>query len=60
MQLSIISPCYGAPTLLEKLVQQITNVAQEITYDYEIILVEDFSPDNSREIISNICSTYIL
>ena len=56
MQLSIISPCYGAPTLLEELVQQITNVAQEITHDYEIILVEDYSPDNSREIISDICS----
>lgn len=56
MQLSIISPCYGAPTLLEELVRQITIVAQDITTDYEIILVEDSSPDNSREIISNICS----
>lgn len=56
MQLSIISPCYGAPTLLEKLVQHITIVAQEITPDYEIILVEDYSPDNSREIIRDICS----
>ncbi len=56
MQLSIISPCYGAPTLLEELVRQITIVAQDITPDYEIILVEDSSPDNSREIISNICS----
>lgn len=56
MVLSIVSPCYGAPTLLEELVRQCTQAAREITDDYEIILVEDFSPDNSREIIREICS----
>lgn len=56
MQLSIISPCYGAPTLLRELVKQITAVAKTITPDYEIILVEDCSPDNSREIIRSICA----
>lgn len=56
MQLSIISPCYGAPTLLRELVKQITAVAKDITPDYEIILVEDCSPDNSREIIRSICA----
>lgn len=56
MQLSIISPCYGAPTLLNELAKQITDVASSITSDYEIILVEDGSPDNSREIIRDICA----
>lgn len=55
MHLSIISPCYGAPTLLEELVKQITLAAKSITNDYEIILVEDASPDNSRDIIRKIC-----
>lgn len=55
MELSIVSPCYGAPTLLKELVKQITATASKITPDYEIILVEDFSPDNSREIIREIC-----
>lgn len=55
MHLSIISPCYGAPTLLNELARQITEVAESITADYEIILVEDGSPDNSREIIRGIC-----
>lgn len=54
-ELSIISPCYGAPTLLRELVAQISSVAKEITPDYEIILVEDASPDNSRSIITEIC-----
>lgn len=56
MELSIVSPCYGAPTLLKELARQISAVASEITPDYEIILVEDASPDNSREIIREICT----
>lgn len=55
MHLSIISPCYGAPTLLRELARQIGEVAKTITPDYEIILVEDGSPDNSRDIIREIC-----
>lgn len=55
-KLSIVSPCYGAPTLLRELVKQITSTASGITQDYEIILVEDCSPDNSRETIREICS----
>ncbi len=55
MHLSIVSPCYGAPILLKELVRQITDVAGNITPDYEIILVEDASPDDSRSIIREIC-----
>lgn len=55
MKLSIVSPCYGAPTLLKELVRQITESVKTITPDYEIILVEDASPDNSRDIIREIC-----
>ena len=57
MHLSIVSPCYGAPILLKELVRQITDVAGNITPDYEIILVEDASPDDSRSIIREICKT---
>lgn len=55
MLLSIISPCYGAPSLLKELVHSIETSVENITSDYEIILVEDSSPDNSREIIREIC-----
>ena len=55
MEISVISPCYGAPTLLEELVRQIEETVRKLTSDYEIILVEDHSPDNSREIITEIC-----
>ena len=56
MKLSIVSPCYGAPTLLRQLVAQITETVSRLTDSYEIILVEDCSPDNSREIIRDICA----
>ncbi|MCH6579240.1 MAG: glycosyltransferase family 2 protein [Nitrospinae bacterium] len=50
MRLSIVSTLYNsAPHLLE-FYQRITQCAQEITHDYELILVNDGSPDNSLEL----------
>ena len=40
---------------MEELVRQIEETVSKLTSDYEIILVEDHSPDNSREIITEIC-----
>jgi len=50
--ISVISPVYGASSLLEELVSRIKVAVSLITEDYEIILVEDCSPDNSWEIIN--------
>lgn len=57
MQISVISPVYGAPTLIEELVRQVEAAVKQITEDYEIILVEDHSPDNSQEIIRCVCAS---
>lgn len=56
MELSIVSPCYGAPTLLRQLVDEISKTVSQLADSYEIILVEDGSPDNSRDIIREICA----
>lgn len=56
IELSVVSPCYGAPTLLRQLVKEITEVVAPLTKDYEIVLVEDCSPDDSRDIIRDICA----
>jgi dolichol-phosphate mannosyltransferase len=37
-------------------VKQITEAVTPLTDSYEILLVEDYSPDNSREIIREICA----
>jgi dolichol-phosphate mannosyltransferase len=57
MRLSVVSPVYGAASLLRDLVAEIEFSVKQITDDYEIILVEDHSPDNSQEIIRQIAST---
>jgi polyisoprenyl-phosphate glycosyltransferase len=54
MKLSIVSPVYGASALLEELVNRIHKALVEITDDYEIILVNDNSPDNSLQIIKEL------
>jgi dolichol-phosphate mannosyltransferase len=56
MLLSVISPVYGAPKVIKELVRQIKESVSQITEDFEIILVEDCSPDNSRDIIRDICT----
>ena len=47
MLLSIISPVYKAEKIVDELVSRISESVEEITKDYEIILVEDGSPDDS-------------
>src|SRR5690606_6769035 len=45
--LSIISPVYRAANIVAELVDTIERHVRPITEDYEIILVEDGSPDDS-------------
>ena len=56
MKISIISPVYGASSLLHDLVKEIEEAVLCLTDDYEIILVEDHSPDDSQIVIREICS----
>ncbi len=44
---SIVSPVYRAENILDELVKQLTEVGDKLTDNYEIILVEDHSPDKS-------------
>lgn len=47
--ISIVSPVYRAEKILPTLVFEINLVMQKLQQDYEIILVDDRSPDNSWE-----------
>jgi len=53
--LSIISPVYKAEDIVKELVTRIEIGVSDITSNYEIILVEDASPDNSWQEIEEIC-----
>lgn len=51
VEISVVIPVYQAESLVDELLKQLTATLSEITTRYEIILVEDRSPDNSwREI----------
>lgn len=51
MKLSIVSPVYRAAKILPLLVKRIEKSVFKITDDYEIILVDDYSPDDSWNVI---------
>lgn len=55
MQLSIVSPIYKGEKMLDELVRRITMSVTTITDEYEIILVNDQSPDDSWNVIKRIC-----
>lgn len=55
MQLSIVTPIYKGEKMLDELVRRITMSVTTITDEYEIILVNDQSPDDSWNVIKRIC-----
>jgi dolichol-phosphate mannosyltransferase len=56
MDLSVVSPVYRGEKMLSELVERIHKAVSPLTDDYEIVLVNDSSPDNSWERISEICA----
>jgi len=56
MKLSIVSPVYHGEKMLDELVLRIHAAINPLTQDYDIVLVNDCSPDNSWAKISEICA----
>lgn len=53
--ISIVSPVYGAEKIVDELVKRIVEEVVKITDDFEVILVEDGSPDNCWQKIKENC-----
>ncbi len=54
-KISIVIPCYRSAKMIEKVVDAIVETTlQRMEYEYEIVLVNDGSPDNTWEVISNL------
>lgn len=53
--ISIVSPVYRAEKIVDKLVEEIVNSVLPLTPDFEIILIEDGSPDHSWDSIMRNC-----
>jgi polyisoprenyl-phosphate glycosyltransferase len=57
VKLSIVIPVYNSHSILEELLIQI-NANVSFLKEFELILVNDCSPDNSWNIISKLCEKY--
>ena len=55
MRISVVIPVYGCRAALPELHRRLTETLTQLTDDYEIILVNDSCPQNSWEVISEIC-----
>lgn len=56
--ISFVSPVYRAEKILDKLVEEIQKVMLEINESYEIILVDDRSPDNSWQVMQKLSEAF--
>ncbi len=57
MKISVVSPVYLGEKMVHLLVERLNNTLNAIGTDFEIILVEDGSPDNSWQEIEKVCQT---
>lgn len=54
MNLSVVIPVYKGETLIEPLVAQLNKILPTVSEKYEVILVNDGSPDNSWQLIQGL------
>ena len=57
VKLSVVSPVYMAEHILDELVKSISKSLNLITQSFEVILVEDSSPDGSWGKICELCKS---
>lgn len=56
-KISFVIPCYHSAQTIEGVINEIEKTVKGVDgYDYEVILVNDSSPDNTFEVISSICT----
>lgn len=56
VHISIVSPVYRSAEIVDDLVREVTRHVSEFTDSFELILIEDFSPDQSWEAIKRNCN----
>lgn len=56
MKVSFVIPCYRSSKTIKNVLDEIEKTIQKTKFDYEIILVNDASPDNTYEVLKEIAS----
>lgn len=58
-KITFVIPCYRSEHTLPRVVKEIREKMKDMkTYDYDILLVNDCSPDGTAETIRNLCGRY--
>jgi len=57
-QISVVIPMYNSEDCVSELVKRLTEVLDNLGRIYEIILVNDCSPDNSWNKVIELCKAY--
>ncbi len=55
-KISFAIPCYKSVNTIKHVVQEIISTVKE-NYDYEIVLVDDYSPDNTLSVLLELAAT---
>lgn len=55
-KISFIIPCYGSEKTVSIVIDEIISVVTKLNYDYEIIAVNDQSPDNVLDVLKKIAA----
>lgn len=58
MKVSVVVPVYNSSDSIPQLTEEVAQVLSEVANQFELILVNDGSPDNSWQVISQLASTY--
>jgi len=58
MNISVVIPVYNGAKTIEPLAQRLAAILPSLAEAYEVILVEDSSPDNSWEVVERLARTY--
>ena len=57
-KISFVIPCYCSEKTIDSVVCEIKETMNGLTrYDYEIVLINDSSPDNTYDVLKKICNT---
>jgi undecaprenyl-phosphate 4-deoxy-4-formamido-L-arabinose transferase len=56
--ISVVIPVYNSELILPELARRLESVLNQITPDYEVVFVDDSSPDRSRNVISELALQY--
>ncbi len=58
-KISFVIPCYSSEKTISVVIEELNNaMIKKNIYNWEYILVDDCSPDDTFEVIKNICNTY--